>query len=252
MMQSISLAERKRQWDEFAEPYSRWVQDCPPNMLDELTALAADRPALDLGAGAGRICIPLARRNIPTTAVELSSRMIERMREAARREAISDLQILQCDFSCLVTEGRYGLAYCVDNSFFALCSEEEQLRCFESVASVLERDGFFVIEANAPTPKLLKAGARTIRNTPTNAVVERFRSDGGVALNLVTESTIKVTGEIVAAARSWTLAHHYVSASKFDEYASASKMQTVARWSDWNRAPYDGNPWRHISIWRPA
>jgi hypothetical protein len=61
---------------------------------------------------------------------------------------------------------------------------------------VLEKDGFFVVEANAPTPELLKAGARTIRNTPTNAVVERFKSEGRVALNLVTESTIKVTGEI--------------------------------------------------------
>ena len=71
----------------------------------------------------------------------------ERMREAARREAIS-MQI----FSCLVTEKQYGLAYCVDNAFFALCSEEEQLRCFETAASVLERDGFFVVEAKAPTP----------------------------------------------------------------------------------------------------
>ena len=149
MLQSISLAERMRQWDEFAEPYSRWVQGCPLNMLDELAALSMDRPALDLGAGAGRICIPLARRNIPITAVELSSKMIERMREAAAREAISNLQILQCDFSSLVTEKRYGLAYCADNAFFALCSEEEQLRCFRSVASVLERDGFFVVEANA-------------------------------------------------------------------------------------------------------
>ena len=250
MLQSISLAERMHQWDEFAEPYSRWVQGCPPNMLDELAALAKDRPALDLGAGAGRICIPLARRNIPITAVELSSRMIERMREAAAREAVSNLQILQCDFSSLVAEKRYGLAYCADNAFFALCSEEEQLRCFRSVASVLESDGFFVVEANAPATEVLKAGARTIRDAPSSAIVERFRSDGGLALNLITETTAKIAGTL--AERSWTLAHHYVSASKFDEYASASKMEMVARWSDWNRAPYDGDPWRHISIWRPA
>jgi hypothetical protein len=173
--------------------------------------------------------------------------MIERMREAAAREAISNLQILQCDFSCLVTEKRFGLAYCPDNAFFALCSEEERLCCFQSVASVLERDGFFVVEANAPTPEVLKAGARTIRNVPASAVVDRFRYDGDVALNLITKSTTKITGETTRAARLWTLAHHYVSASKFDGYASASKMESVARWSDWNRAPYDGNPWRHIS-----
>jgi hypothetical protein len=59
----------------------------------------------------------------------------EARREAARQEAISNLQILQGDFSCFVRGKRYGLAYCVDNAFFALCSEEEQLRCFESVAS---------------------------------------------------------------------------------------------------------------------
>ncbi len=246
----ISVDERIRQWDDFAEPYTRMLQDCAANMLDTLTALAKNRPAIELGAGAGRVCIPLAQRGVPVTAVEFSPQMIHRMREAAVREAVSKLEILQCDFSSLSMNTRYGLAYCVDNAFFALCSAEEQLRCFGSVANLLDECGFFVIEAGAPTPAYLEAGARIVNTGPRGTMVERFKPDGASTISLITEITTENVFENRQAARFWTLTHCYIPVTKFDEYANKSMMTLAARWSDWNEAPYDGNPWRHISVWR--
>jgi hypothetical protein len=174
------------------------------------------------------------------TAAEFSPQMIRRMREAAVREAVSNLEILQCDFSSLPACKRYGLAYCVDNAFFALCSEEEQLRCFRSVANLLDESGFFVIEAGALAPE---AGARVI------TMVERFKSDGASTISLFNEMTTENGCENTQAARFWKLSHYYIPVTKFDEYANKSMMTLATRWGDWSKAPYDGNPWRHISVW---
>lgn len=236
----ISVSERIRQWDDFAETYTRVAQGCAANMLDALAALAKNRPAIELGAGAGRVCIPLAQRGVPVTAAEFSPQMIRRMREAIAREAVSNIEILQCDFSSLPTCKRYGLAYCVDNAFFALCSEEEQLRCFRSVANLLDESGFFVIEAGALAPE---AGARVI------TVAERFKADGASTIGLFNGITTENGSESSQAVRFWSLAHYYIPVTKFDEYANKSMMTLAARWSDWSEAPYDGNSWRHISVW---
>jgi SAM-dependent methyltransferase len=247
---TIGVGERIRQWDDFAEPTARLAQSCAANILDALAALAKNRPAIELGAGSGRVCIPLARRGVSVTAAEFSPGMIRHLREAAVREAVSNLEVLQCDFSSLPADKRYGLAYCIDNAFFALCSEEDQLRCFRSVANLLDENGFFVIEAGAPTPAHLEAGARIVYAGPSGTMVERFKPDGASTISLITEITTENAGENAQAARFWTLAHYYIPVTKFDEYASKSTMTLAARWSDWSEAPYDGNPWRHISVWR--
>ncbi|HET7493528.1 MAG TPA: class I SAM-dependent methyltransferase [Bradyrhizobium sp.] len=236
----IGIDERIRQWDDFAESYTRMAQGCAATMLDVLAAFAKNRPAIELGAGAGRVCIPLARRGVPMTAAEFSPQMISRMREAAAHDGVSNLEILQCDFSSLPTCRRYGLAYCVDNAFFALCSEEEQLRCFRSVANLLDESGFFVIEAGALA---LEAGARVI------TMVERFRSGGASTISLFNKFTTESGCENGPAARFWRLAHYYIPVTKFDEYANKSMLTLAARWSNWSKAPYDGNLWSHISVW---
>jgi SAM-dependent methyltransferase len=246
----VSAAERIRQWDDFAEPYARLAQGCPANMLDSLAALAKSRPAIELGAGAGRVCIPLARRGVSVTAVEFAPQMIRHLREAAVREDVSNLEILQYDFSSLSANNRYGLAYCIDNGFFALCSEEEQIQCFRSVANLLDENGFFVIEASAPPPAQLEAGARIVYAGPRSTMVERFKTDGAATISLIAEITTENVCEYTQAARFWTLAHHYIPVAKFDEYAKKSMMTLNARWSNWNQAPHDGNPWKHISVWR--
>lgn len=245
----ISIVERSRQWDEFAEPYARLANHCAPNMLDVLAALAKDRPVIELGGGAGRVCIPLAQRGLMVTAAEFSPEMIRHLRDAAARQAV-ELEILPCDFSNLPLNKRFGLAYCIDNGFFALCSEEEQLRCFGSVAGLLDEGGSFVVEASAPTPAHLEAGSRVVYAGPDRTMIERFASDGRTTISHITETIGDDAPDSGQAVRVWRLAHHYIPVTKFDEYAGLCMLALTARWSDWRKAPHDGNPWRHISVWR--
>jgi len=46
--------------------------------VDRLAELAGDGRALELAVGTGHIAVPLARRGVPVTGIELSRPMIER------------------------------------------------------------------------------------------------------------------------------------------------------------------------------
>jgi hypothetical protein len=54
------------------------------------------------------------------------------------------------DFADVALEGRFSLVYVVFNTFFALLTHEDQLRCFRNVAARPTDEGVFVIEAFVP------------------------------------------------------------------------------------------------------
>ena len=54
------------------------------------------------------------------------------------------------DFAELDVEGEFSLVYVAFNTFFALLSQEDQVRCFANVARRLREGGVFVIEAFVP------------------------------------------------------------------------------------------------------
>jgi hypothetical protein len=52
------------------------------------------------------------------------------------------------DFADVAVDGRFRLVYLVFNTFFALLTQPEQVRCFRNVAEHLTGDGVFVIETS--------------------------------------------------------------------------------------------------------
>ena len=57
-------------------------------------------------------------------------------------------------------EGGYPLVYVVFNTFFALLTQEDQVRCFAGVAGHLAPGGAFVLTGFVPDPTLLRLAAR--------------------------------------------------------------------------------------------
>jgi hypothetical protein len=154
------------------------------------------------------------------------------------------VEILEEDFSTLRPGKSYSFAYAVDNTFFALPSRADQLRCMHSVAALLRGDGLFLLEANVPSPDQISAGALTRLNMPDQKVFECFVVQGEATRNIVIEVTETV--------RLWELTHCYIPTVELDEMAEASGLSLENRWNDWNQTPHNGNAWRHISIWRRA
>src|SRR5512146_412566 len=57
--------------------------------VDRLAELAEGGRALELAIGTGRVAVPLARRGVPVTGIELSPPMIEQLRTKADEATIA-------------------------------------------------------------------------------------------------------------------------------------------------------------------
>ena len=64
------------------------------------------------------------------------------------------------DFADVDVEGLFSLVFVVSNTFFMLTSQEEQIRCFENIASHLDESGVFLINAFVPDVSMFDRGHR--------------------------------------------------------------------------------------------
>jgi SAM-dependent methyltransferase len=102
---------------------------------------------LELGIGTGRVALPLAHKGHEVHGVDASEAMTEKLRA---KTGGRDMPVTIGDFAELDIEGEFSLVYVVFNTFFALLSQEDQVRCFSNVARRLQQGGTFVIEAFVP------------------------------------------------------------------------------------------------------
>src|SRR4030095_12953397 len=95
----------------------------------------------------GRIALPLSAKNVEVHGVDAANSMISRLHAKPGGDRI---KIRQGNFADVPVDGKFELVYIVFNTFFALSSQDEQVRCFRNVAAHLSADGCFVIEAFVP------------------------------------------------------------------------------------------------------
>ena len=60
----------------------------------------------------------------------------------------------------VAAEGEFDLVYVVFNTFFAMLTQDDQVRCFANVAARLKPDGAFVIQAFVPDLTRFERGQR--------------------------------------------------------------------------------------------
>jgi SAM-dependent methyltransferase len=107
-------------------------------------------PAVEWGAGTGRIAAPLAAAGHDVTAVELSGRMVERGEE--RSESV---WWIEGDMRSVEPRRRYGLAVCAFNSFLCLKSVDDALTFLRNAHDHLVPGGLLGIEVSAFSPEEL-------------------------------------------------------------------------------------------------
>lgn len=94
------LRERlRRTFDLAADRYHRARPDYPPELLDDLTRLAALRPdarLLEVGCGTGKATVPLARRGYRIVAVELGPQLAARA--ATNLAGFPDVTVVRASF----------------------------------------------------------------------------------------------------------------------------------------------------------
>jgi SAM-dependent methyltransferase len=141
----------------FARLYDLDLADDPGD-LDLYLALAGRTggPILELGAGTGRLAVPLAVAGHLVTAVDIDPSMLERARRRARDEGpavVGRLQLVEADLLALEPSGgepAHRLAFISLNSLFLMGERAAQLEAFRAMARHLAPGGLAVADVWLP------------------------------------------------------------------------------------------------------
>ncbi|MEX0756055.1 MAG: class I SAM-dependent methyltransferase [Actinomycetota bacterium] len=139
--------------------------------LPLLADLAGDGHALELGIGTGRVALPLAERGVQIHGVDISEAIVDKLRAKPGGDAIP---VNMGDLADVPVQGHFRLIFIVFNTFFALLTQDEQVRCFRNVAAHLEPGGAFLMEAFVPDVTRFDRHQRTeTTNVGTDLVIVR-------------------------------------------------------------------------------
>jgi SAM-dependent methyltransferase len=208
-----------------------------------LAELATGGPALELAIGTGRVALPLAARGIRVDGIDASPAMVAKLRTKPGGDTIS---VSIGDFADVAVTDHYRLVFVAFNSFFALLTQDDQVRCFENVAGHLHDDGVFVIEAFVPDLGRFHRDQHigTVAVDVDEVQLELSRHDA--AAQRVDSSHVFLTGGTI---RLNPVAIRYAWPSELDLMARLAGLRLRDRWAGWNREPFTSTSGTHVSVY---
>lgn len=229
--------------DEIADVYDTLYGEPDPSLVALLAELAGQGPALELGIGTGRIALPLAARGVAVHGIDASTAMVEKLR---RRPGGEGIPVTVGDFSQVALEQRFSLVFVVFNTLFNLQTQEEQIRCFASVAAHLDDGGCFVIEAFVPDLTRFDRGQRLAVSDlePGTVWLEAARHDA--RRQFVDSQLVRMSGDGV---RMFPVRIRYAWPSELDLMARLAGLRLRDRWGGWQRQPFSSSSNTHVSVY---
>jgi SAM-dependent methyltransferase len=236
-------------WDEeTASAYDESAADrFAPEVLgptvDLLARLAGQGRALELAVGTGRVAIPLHRRGVPVTGIELSEPMVAQLR---RKIDHTQLPVVLGDMASTVVPGEFSLVYLVWNSISNLRTQAEQVACFANASRHLSPGGRFVIELWVPP----------LRRLPPGQLSAPFDvSDGRLGFDTYDLVTQQCTSHHYWRRDDASVAYssgrfRYVWPAECDLMAQLAGLGLESRWADWDESPFTSDSESHVSVWR--
>lgn len=203
--------------------------DFEPAAIDLLAELAGERPALELGIGTGRIALPLGKRDMTVYGVDASAEMLARLESKPQG---AEVETITGSFVEFKNERQFSLIYVVFNTFFALHTQEEQVRCFQTVAEHIAPQGVFLIDAFVPN-------------------LGRFDDHQTMRAIMVTEDTVQLEVSQVDPVTQQVTSQHvfhskdgtrmvpvklrYAGPAELDLMAQLAGLSLRDRWGSWER-----------------
>lgn len=235
------VAETYDDIQRFSKTPSRRDRDAAVAFLERL---AGGGPALELAIGTGWIALPLAARGIRVDGIDFSPAMVARLRAKSGGEQIS---VTIGDFADVPVPGTYRLIYVVANTLFNLLTQDDQVRCFQNVATHLTDDGAFLIEAFRPD---FLYRLRDNQYVDAEAVeVGEVRLDVArhdPVTQLLEESHVSLSREGV---RLNPIVTRYAWPSELDLMARIAGLRLRERWASWNQDPFTSTSSNLISVY---
>ena len=198
---------------------------------------------MELGIGTGRIAIPLAASGDEVHGIDFSEAMVEQLRV---KEGGGGIPVSNGDFADVDVDGTFSLIFFVANTFFGLTSQEDQIRCFENVASHLDESGTFLIEAFVqdvfPLAEGNRVSARPLDSDSVKldvTVVDRMNQ-------VIDTRTLRLSAEGI---ETYPARLRYVWPSELDLMARLAGLRLSERLADWRRSPFTSESRSHVSLY---
>jgi SAM-dependent methyltransferase len=241
--------------DRFADVYDEWYAEVSDVVatVDRVAALAGPQGrVLELGAGSGRLAVPLAGRGLDVWAVDASTAMLERLRARPggdRVRAVEDDMARLADPA--LEPGGFAVVLCAFNTLFNLTDTEAQRQCLARVRALLADGGVLVVEAFVPPPggegdaAVAAVEPRHIGLDEVVLTVSRLDP----ASRTITGQHLQITEHGIRL-RPWVL--HYASPDELDELAASAGLHLVERHAGWRDEPFTPASEVHVSVYAAA
>lgn len=230
--------------EEIARVYDDFYTTVEPGLIERLAELAQGESALELAIGTGRVALPLQERGVAVTGIDASRAMVARLRD---KPGGADIPVTMGDFADVAVEGQFDLVYVVFNTFFALLTQEKQIRCFANVAAHLKPEGRFLIEAFVPDLGRYNRGQRVslIGLEGDQVRLEVSRHDP-VSQHVRAKHIVLAESGI----RFFPVQLRYAWPSELDLMARLGGLTLAERWGGWEREPFTADSGRHVSVYQ--
>jgi SAM-dependent methyltransferase len=229
--------------DRVAEIYDDWYGAFEEEAIETLAQLARGGPVLELGIGTGRIALPLAARGIEVQGIEASKAMASKL---WAKPGAASIPVSFGNFADVDIDGRFSLIFIVFNTFYALLTQEEQVRCFRNVGERLTEDGTFVVEAFVPDMTLFSKGQNVKATTvTTNRASLQISRHDPVRQRVKSQHVVFVNDQ----ARLFPVEVRYAWPSELDLMAQLAGLRLRHRWGNWSRGDFNGDSEKHVSVY---
>jgi SAM-dependent methyltransferase len=226
-----------------AESAAMFTDEVLTPTVDVLTDLAAGGAALEFAIGTGRVAVPLLRRGVPVSGIELSAPMLARLRAKVDAQT---LPVVLGDMATATVPGRFSLVYLVFNSIANLRTQREQVACFRNAARHLAPGGRFLIELWVPPLRRMPPGQTAV---PFEVSAAHLGFD---TYDVVTQqcSSHHYWRDGDDTIRAEVGNFRYLWPAECDLMAELAGLTLQERVADWHRAPFTGDSESHVSVWR--
>ena len=230
--------------DRIAGDYDEFYRPVDVNeRVDVLEELAASGRVLELGIGTGTFALPLAARGVEVHGIEISEVVVDQIRA---KEGGESLPITIGDFADVEVDCAFSLIFVISNTFFMLTEQEDQIRCFENVASHLDEFGVFLVHAFVPDVSMFDRGQHLSGDLADLASVRMDVSIHDPKGQTVDFRHIDLTEERI---KMYPGRLRYAWPSELDLMARLAGLRLRDRWSDWRRSPFTSESRSHVSVY---
>jgi SAM-dependent methyltransferase len=217
----------------------------PEAAVGTLAAAGRDGGVLELGAGTGRLAIPLAARGIRVDGIEASPAMIGQLRSRPGGDAVGVVVADLAGFDLPYRD--YAAAVCAVSTLFILPHPAQQ-SCIRAAARHLRPGGMLFIEAFRFDPGRFGAHGQRTEYRPAETGTHTVHSRHDPARKAITIT--HVLGDENGGAGEYEVTLHYSSLNQLDAMAEAAGLTLASRWHDWAGTPLRPDSTDPVSVYR--